>query len=80
MGKEAIRKKSIDLVERYRTMLFSGQPSIQRVKSIPPSGKVLGAAELKNIGYASLDGGLRAGQFTEKSEKGSASLSGFLAR
>lgn len=69
MSKETIRKKILELVETYSAIHFAEQPFIPGVNPIPPSGKVLGAAELKNMVDASLDGWLTTGRFNEMFEK-----------
>ena len=68
-SKELIRSAIAELVERYAelefvTEIFEGGKHI-----VPPSGKVLGASELKNMVNASLDGWLTAGRFNEAFEK-----------
>ena len=49
---------------KYRNKPFQAGTSV-----IPPSGKVLGASELKNMVEASLDGWLTTGRFNEAFEK-----------
>src|SRR5574340_409761 len=51
-------------VLKYRDKPFNAGTSV-----IPPSGKVLGAPELKNMVEASLDGWLTTGRFNEAFEK-----------
>lgn len=49
---------------KYRPKDFTGGSSV-----IPPSGKVLGASELKNMVEASLDGWLTTGRFNKEFER-----------
>lgn len=72
---ELIKQQIFDLVDRYSALHFSEKLFIPGTSSIPPSGKVLGAGELKNMVAASLDGWLTTGRFNDAFEK---RLSGFL--
>lgn len=69
MNKETIRRKILDLVEQYGELQYAEKPFVSGVNAIPPSGKVLGSAELKNMVEASLDGWLTVGRFNEAFEK-----------
>ena len=65
MNKETIKQQIFDLVEQYSVLHFAEQPFQPGTSVIPPSGKVLGASELKNMVDASLDGWLTTGRFNE---------------
>ena len=69
MSKEAIKQQILGLVEQYSALHFAEKLFQPGTSIIPPSGKVLGANELKNMVEASLDGWLTAGRFNEAFEK-----------
>ena len=69
MNKEAIKKQIFDLVDQYSALHFEEKTFQAGTSVVPPSGKVLGASELKNMVDASLDGWLTAGRFNEAFEK-----------
>lgn len=69
MNKDTIKKQIFDLVEQYSALHFEEKPFRAGNSVVPPSGKVLGASELKNMVDASLDGWLTAGRFNEAFEK-----------
>jgi CDP-4-dehydro-6-deoxyglucose reductase, E1 len=69
MNKESIKQQILDLVEQYSALHFAGKPFQAGSSVVPPSGKVLGASELKNMVEASLDGWLTTGRFNEAFEK-----------
>jgi CDP-6-deoxy-D-xylo-4-hexulose-3-dehydrase len=69
MSKETIKQQILDLVEQYSALQYAAKPFSAGSSVIPPSGKVLGAAELKNMVEASLDGWLTTGRFNEAFEK-----------
>ncbi len=69
MSKEAIKQKIFDLVEEYSALHFAPQPFEGGTSVVPPSGKVLGANELKHMVEASLDAWLTTGRFNEAFEK-----------
>lgn len=69
MSKEALKNQILELVGRYSELHFAQQPFVAGKTSVPPSGKVLGASELKNMVEASLDGWLTTGRFNEAFEK-----------
>jgi CDP-6-deoxy-D-xylo-4-hexulose-3-dehydrase len=60
---EDIRAKIEDLVELYASLKYAETPFVPGQSSVPISGKVLGAPELKNMVNAGLDGWLTAGRF-----------------
>ena len=69
MDKAEIKQQILNLVEQYSAMQYAAKPFVAGSSVIPPSGKVLGAAELKNMVDASLDGWLTTGRFNEAFEK-----------
>ncbi len=56
-------------VEQFHTSVNQPKIFTPGTSVIPPSGKVIGAPELKNMVEASLDGWLTAGRFNEAFEK-----------
>tara|TARA_R110002072_G_scaffold132740_2_gene272954 strand:- start:4587 stop:5903 length:1317 start_codon:yes stop_codon:yes gene_type:complete len=66
---ESIRKKIAELVSQYAEIQYTNKPFQAGKTSIPPSGKVIGEAELQNMVAASLDGWLTTGRFNEQFEK-----------
>lgn len=69
MSKETIKQQILSLVEQYSSFQYAEEAFIAGSSVIPPSGKVLGASELRNMVEASLDGWLTAGRFNEAFEK-----------
>ena len=69
MNEAEIKQQIFELVERYSALHFVEKPFQAGSSVIPPSGKVIGAAELKNMVEASLDGWLTTGRFNEAFEK-----------
>ena len=69
MSKETIKQQILSLVDQYSSFQYAEEAFIAGSSVIPPSGKVLGATELKNMVEASLDGWLTAGRFNEAFEK-----------
>ena len=63
-----IRVQIAALVDRYATISLASQPFLPGLTPIPPSGKLLDAAELKNMVDASLDGWLTTGRFNAEFE------------
>jgi CDP-6-deoxy-D-xylo-4-hexulose-3-dehydrase len=66
---ESIREEIARLVDEYASITFAPQPFLPGATVVPPSGKVLGAGELKNMVAASLDGWLTTGRFNAEFEK-----------
>jgi CDP-6-deoxy-D-xylo-4-hexulose-3-dehydrase len=66
---DALRQEILALVEAYAEMSLAPQPFIAGKTAVPPSGKLLGSKEIKNMVEASLDGWLTAGRFNEAFEK-----------
>ena len=64
-----IRQKIAALVDEYAQLKYTPQSFKPGETVIPPSGKVLDAAELKSMVEASLDGWLTTGRFNDAFEK-----------
>ena len=65
---QAIREKIAKLVGDYAAIALVPQTFVPGTSVVPPSGKVLGAEELKNMVEASLDGWLTTGRFNDEFE------------
>jgi CDP-6-deoxy-D-xylo-4-hexulose-3-dehydrase len=66
---QALREQISKLVDEYATIALASQPFLPGLSVVPPSGKVVGAEELKNMVEASLDGWLTTGRFNAEFEK-----------
>lgn len=66
---ESIRSEIASLVQQYSDLVFAATPFVPGKTTVPVSGKVIGAAELKNMVEASIDGWLTTGRFNAKFEK-----------
>jgi len=64
-----LREQISQLVGEYADIALVSQPFLPGLTAVPPSGKVLGAEELKNMVEASLDGWLTTGRFNAEFEK-----------
>ena len=64
-----IKLEILKLVEEFARLKYEVKPFEPGISIIPPSGKVLDEAELKNMVEASLDGWLTTGRFNEAFEK-----------
>jgi len=70
VNKNQIRQQILRLVEAYAAAEYEEkQPFVPGKSIVPPSGKLIGEAEMKNMVEASLDGWLTAGRFNEAFEK-----------
>ncbi|WP_432467997.1 lipopolysaccharide biosynthesis protein RfbH [Agarivorans sp. Z349TD_8] len=69
MSKEQLRTQIADLVEQYAALEYAPKAFVGGESVVPPSGKVLGANELKMMVEASLDGWLTTGRFNDAFEK-----------
>ncbi len=67
--KEIIRSQIATLVDEYASLAFSVPAFLPGVTSIPPSGKLIGSQELRNMVDASLDGWLTTGRFNDAFEQ-----------
>ena len=68
-AQQDIRQKIAALVDEYAKIKYTPQAFKPGETVIPPSGKVLDAAELKSMVEASLDGWLTTGRFNDAFEK-----------
>lgn len=66
---QALRKQIAELVERYAELQLAPAAFEAGRDAVPPSGKVIGAAELQNMTEAVLDGWLTTGRFNQSFEK-----------
>jgi len=64
-----LRDQISKLVDQYAAIALAPQPFLPGLSAVPPSGKVIGAQELKNMVDASLDGWLTTGRFNAEFEK-----------
>jgi CDP-4-dehydro-6-deoxyglucose reductase, E1 len=69
LQQEKIRQQIAALVDEYAVLEFSSKAFVPEQTMVPPSGKLIGAEELKNMVDASLDGWLTTGRFNELFEK-----------
>lgn len=65
----SIRAQIAELVDQYAAIALAPGPFEPGKSAVPPSGKVLGAEELKLMVEASLDGWLTTGRFNDEFEK-----------
>lgn len=72
---QALRNQIAQLVEEYAVEALRPQPFLPGATMVPPSGKMIGAEELKLMVEASLDGWLTTGRFNDQFEH---QLAGFL--
>jgi CDP-6-deoxy-D-xylo-4-hexulose-3-dehydrase len=68
-AKAELRRQIAELVDRYAAIEFAPRAFVPGSTTVPPSGKVLGAAELQNLVEASLDGWLTTGRFNTEFER-----------
>lgn len=66
---EKLRQRISQLVDEYAAIEFEPKTFIPGESWVPPSGKLIGAQELKNMVNASLDGWLTTGRFNDLFEK-----------
>ena len=66
---QAIREQIAKLVDEYAAITYAPKAFTPGDSVVPPSGKVLGAEELKLMVEASLDGWLTTGRFNAEFEK-----------
>lgn len=59
----------LQLVERYAAQAMTPAPFVAGQSVVPPSGKLLGVEEIKNMVEAALDGWLTTGRFNDAFEK-----------
>lgn len=63
MSVDSLRQQILELVAAYADQAMTSRPFVPGTTTIPPSGKVLGAAELQHMVDAVLDGWLTTGRF-----------------
>jgi CDP-6-deoxy-D-xylo-4-hexulose-3-dehydrase len=68
LSQDDLRLQILELVDQYSNVAFAPQDFVPGQTVIPPSGKVIGASELKNMVEASLDGWLTTGRFNDAFE------------
>ncbi len=69
-GFERVLRKLVTFdIPSYAALKYQKKPFTSGASVVPPSGKVIGASELKNMVDASLDGWLTTGRFNEAFEK-----------
>jgi len=66
---QALREQIAQLVDEYAALALAPQPFLPGASVIPPSGKVLGGAELKSMVEAALDGWLTTGRHNTEFER-----------
>lgn len=66
---QQLRQQIAQLVDEYAAIKYAPKAFEPGATIVPPSGKVLDAAELKSMVEASLDGWLTTGRFNEAFEK-----------
>ena len=66
---DTIRLEIAALVQHYADAVYAPQPFLIGKTLVPPSGKLIGAQELKYMVEASLDGWLTTGRFNSEFEK-----------
>ena len=66
---DSIRREIADLVEQYAEIAYAPSVFLPGASAVPPSGKLMGAQELKYMVEASLDGWLTTGRFNAEFEK-----------
>jgi CDP-6-deoxy-D-xylo-4-hexulose-3-dehydrase len=66
---EGLRQEIANLVQQYADIVYAPKPFEAGTTPVPVSGKVIGAAELKNMVEASLDGWLTTGRFNAMFEE-----------
>lgn len=68
LEQEKIRRQISALVDQYAAIEFAPKSFEMGKTIVPPSGKLIGSEELKNMVDASLDGWLTTGRFNEQFE------------
>jgi CDP-6-deoxy-D-xylo-4-hexulose-3-dehydrase len=66
---DSIRQEIAELVQQYADIAHGSPVFFPGVSTVPPSGKLIGALELKYMVEASLDGWLTTGRFNAEFEK-----------
>lgn len=63
-----LREQIGQLVDEYAQIALAPQPFAPGMTAVPPSGKLIGSQELKNMVDAALDGWLTTGRFNDQFE------------
>lgn len=66
---DSIRREIADLVQQYAEIAYAPSVFLPEATAVPPSGKLMGAQELKYMVEASLDGWLTTGRFNAEFEE-----------
>jgi len=66
---DSLRRDISELVQQYADLVYASRLFVPGETSVPVSGKVIGAAELKNMVEACLDGWLTTGRFNAEFEQ-----------
>ena len=66
---QVLREQIAKLVDEFAAISLAPQAFFPGLTVVPPSGKVIGAEEIKNMVEASLDGWLTTGRFNAEFEK-----------
>jgi len=69
LKKDELRRQIAELVDSYSALAFADKPFSPGSSVVPPSGKVIGAPELRNMVEAVLDGWLTTGRFNDTFEQ-----------
>ena len=69
MNEKDLKQQILTLVEQYADQVLTHKAFLPGESAVPPSGKVLGRSELRNMVEASLDGWLTTGRFNEAFEQ-----------
>ncbi len=69
MSQDKLRDEILALVDQYADTIYTDSKFISGETTIPPSGKIIRADELKNMVSASLDGWLTTGKYNDAFEK-----------
>jgi len=64
-----IRREIAELVQQFADIIYAPSVFLPGISAVPPSGKLMGAQELKYMVEASLDGWLTTGRFNAEFEK-----------
>ena len=75
-SKDEIRKQILNLVDEYAQLEFVTKKFVPGQSVVPPSGKLIGASEIRNMVEASLDGWLTTGRFNDIFEQNLAKFIG----
>ena len=69
MKEKYLREDILKLIEKYADKSYDRSIFIKGESTVPPSGKVIDAEELKMMTEAVLDGWLTTGRFNKEFEK-----------